>query len=122
MNMFLFDNFRDEIILKKDKDPAAPEERYFEIDYLISDSDIYVDTYLVEGKFEIDYAYSYEESWNVDYSKWLESIYVHFEKNNLERKLYVLKRRVYPKERFKRLLKNYYSGNALEYILKEIIK
>ncbi len=122
--MFLFDNFKDEIILKKDKDYTAPEERYFEIDYLRGNSDIYIDTYFVKGNFAIDYAYSYEESWNIDYSKWLEGLYAHFEKNNLERKPYYLKRRIYPKERFKKLLQNYsnFSDNLKNYILKELIK
>ena len=119
--MFLFDNFKEEIILAKDKDTTAPRERYFEIDYLRSDQDIYIDTYFVKDNLAIDFAYSYEESWNTNYSIWLENLYNHFEKNNLERKPYYLKRRIYPKERFKRLLKQYYSGPALDYILKEII-
>ena len=97
-------------------------ERYFELSYGSGDADIYIDTYWVDytNKKVIDFAYPYEHSWNVDARLWYEALYAHLESHGLERRSYELKRRVYPKERFKRLLQGYYFGEDLDTIMEEI--
>ena len=122
--LFLFDNFNEEIIKYEDREKGAPMERYFELSYRIDDADIYTDTYWVDytNRKVIDFAYTYKESWNVDERFWYDALYAHFQNCGLERKCYDLKRRIYPKERFKRLLQNYYFGEDLNTILEEIIK
>ena len=122
--LFLFDNFNEEIIKYEDREKGAPMERYFELSYGSGDADIYIDTYWVDytNREVIDFAYTYNESWNVDERLWYEALYTHLESHGLERKYYNLKRRIYPKERFKRLLQNYYFGKDLDTILDDINK
>ena len=116
-NLFLFDTFEECIILEKDKDKSAPPERYFEIGtypkndiYIMESLDVYTDTYWVnrEKGLLIDFAYTYFESWNVN-PDWSKLLYAHFERHGLPRKEYELKRRIYPRARFKKLLELYFN-------------
>lgn len=107
-NIFLYDVFANEIILKSKKDDYAPPERYFEVGANKDDGDYYVDTLWIEYPTKcLDFAYSYEESWNKN-PRWLEMLYDFIESKGLPRTSYQLKRRMYPRKRFKRLLKQYY--------------
>ena len=110
-NLFVYDTFADCIILAEKMEKSAPPERYFDIGARPDDLNIYTDTYWVDRQANllIDFAYTYEESWEVNQDYWYELLYDHLEGHNLERREYELKRRIYPREKFKRLLKAYYE-------------
>ena len=107
-NLFLYDVFAKQIILEENKSKFAPPERYFEVGPIEGNEDYYKDTYWVEYPKEvIDFSYSYEESWNKN-PRFIELLYSYFESHGLPRKAYSLKRRLYPRKRFKELLKKYF--------------
>ena len=110
-NLFLFDTFEECIILANKRDKNAPPERYFIISGREDSLDIYIDTYWVDRqqKQVIDFAYSYEESWNINQYRWCQMLYAHFERHGLEIKEYDLRSRIYPKKRFYQLLEQYYQ-------------
>ena len=108
-NLFLWDAFDEQIILSKMRDRNAPPERYFEVGVSPIDGDVYIDTYWIDRakKQVIDFAYHYYDSWIMN-PHWSEGLYLYLESHGLPRISYQIKRRQYPRKRFKRLLKKYF--------------
>lgn len=112
-NTFYYDTFSEEIILSKDRekeeDGFIPPERYFQCGVCPVDGDTYKDTYWVDREkgLVIDFAYAYEDSWNVN-PNWNEVLFNYLESHGLPRKYYGVKCRLYPRKRFKRLLRKYF--------------
>lgn len=109
-NHFVYSINAKKIILAQDKDKNAPPESYFAISCRKDDLDIYIDTYWVDinKNLVISFAYRYEDSWNIDENRWTYLLYDFLKSHNLPRQPLMLKGRIYPRERFKRLLKEYY--------------
>ena len=117
MKLYYFDNFAKEVVTKKD--PFAAPERYFLI-YPTS-CDIYTDTYIIASDTYIDFSYTKEESWAVDYTHWYTKLKAHLDYYGVGQVInrLVLARRGYPEKEFKEILKEYYveASNGLFFIV-----
>jgi hypothetical protein len=105
MKIYYFDNFANEIV--EEKDEFAPPERYFLI--YPNSCDIYTDTYRIASDAYIDFSYTKEESWAVDYNHWYNKLKAHLEYHGVSQAFstMVLAKRGYPEKEFKEILKEY---------------
>lgn len=106
MKLYWFDTFANEVV--KEKDNFAAPERYFLI--YPNSCDIYTDTYMITANTYIDFSYTKEESWAVDYNHWYNKLKAHLEYQGVSQAFntLVLTKRGYPKKEFKKILKEYY--------------
>lgn len=105
MKLYWFDTFANEVV--EEKDTFAAPERYFLI--YPNSCDIYTDTYMTASGTYIDFSYTKEESWAVDYTHWYKLLKAHLDRHGVGQAInsLVLIRRGYPKEEFEAILKEY---------------
>lgn len=105
MKLYWVDTFAGEVV--EEKDEFAAPERYFLI--YPTACDIYTDTYRIASDAYIDFSYTKEESWAVDYYHWYNKLKAHLERHGVGQAIgsLVLVRRGYPKEEFEEILKEY---------------
>ena len=105
MKIYYFDNFAEEVVEEKDK--FAPPERYFLI--YPTALDIYTDTYQIASDAYIDFSYSKEESWAVNYTHWYNKLKAHLEYHGVGQAFATMRlvKRGYPEKEFKEILKEY---------------
>jgi hypothetical protein len=105
---YFFDNFQQRVVKKRAR--SAPPERYFLI--YPTHCGLYQDSYRIPESYagdRIDFNYTKEESWTVDYNHWYRLLQAHLERHGVGQAInsLVLIRRGYPEKEFEEILKEY---------------
>ena len=105
---YFFDNFQQRVVKRRDR--SAPPERYFLI--YPTHCSIYQDSYRIPESYagdRIDFNYTKEESWAVDYTHWYRLLKAHLERHGVGQAInrLILVRRGYPNKEFEEILKEY---------------
>ena len=105
MKLYWVDTFAGEVV--EEKDEFAAPERYFLI--YPTTCGIYTDTYRIASDTYINFSYTKEESWAVDYNHWYNKLKAHLEYHGVSKAFstMVLAKRGYPEKEFKAILKEY---------------
>lgn len=105
---YFFDTFQQKVVKRQIKN--APPERYFLI--YPTHCGLYQDSYLIPESYSgnrIDFNYTREESWAVDYTYWYKLLKAHLDRHGVGQAInsLVLIRRGYPEKEFEEILKEY---------------
>lgn len=105
LKTYYFDNFAECVV--DEIDQFAPPERYFMID--ANNIDCYTDSYRLPDGRCIDFSYSKEDSWRNSYTHWYNLLKAHLELHGVNEapSSLRLRFRLYPREEFEEILKEY---------------